>query len=197
MQVTIIAVGNSGYNIAQDLARERVFPQNQLIVCEREATALDHNSANSDEGFLLKERNENGMDILSSTIEDTISKTNDNIIVCSTLGGITGSKFVPLIAAEAIKRKKDVWTLFSMPFAFEDGRIQRATRARLNLIKNSHLVLQQNNDRLKEIERLGMFDMNKPIVETIKAALSTNTLEDLFKRRNTVELQDYIPKNTA
>ena len=54
-------------------------------------------------------------------------------------------------------------------------------------------VIQQNNDRLKEIETLGLGDMNKPIVDTVINALRNHTLEELSHWVGSKSLQDHIP----
>ena len=51
--------------------------------------------------------------------------------------------------------------------------------ARMQLIVSSNLAVQQNNDRLKEVESLGLNDIDKPLVETIKSAMNHKTLAEL------------------
>ncbi|MDE6240042.1 MAG: hypothetical protein K2M54_08695 [Muribaculaceae bacterium] len=57
----------------------------------------------------------------------------------------------------------------------------------------SNFVIQQYNDRLKEIEILGLGDMNKPIVDTVINALRNHTLEELSHWIGAELLQDHIP----
>lgn len=66
--------------------------------------------------------------------------------------------------------------------------------ARLQLIVSSNFAVQQNNDRLEEVESLWLNEMNKPLVETVKAALSESTLESVAAERNNEALQSYIPE---
>lgn len=108
---------------------------------------------------------------------------------------MTGSKYAPLIALDAILRGKFVCSFFSMPYGFEgEQKTKRATNARMQLIASSNLAVQQNNDRLKEVESLGLNDIDKPLVETIKSAMSNRTLEELANEPNNEALQAYIPE---
>lgn len=124
-----------------------------------------------------------------------VAKTTDTVIVCATLGGMAGSKYAPLIALDAILKGKFVCSFFSMPYAFEgEQMMDRAMDARLQLIVSSNFAVQQNNDRLGEVESLWLNEMNKPLVETVKAALSESTLESVAAERNNEALQSYIPE---
>ena len=108
---------------------------------------------------------------------------------------MTGSKYAPLIAMDAILRGKFVCSFFSMPYGFEgEQKTKRAMNARMQLIASSNLVVQQNNDRLKEVESLGLNDLDKPLVETLKSAISHKSLEELAFDPGNAELQAYIPK---
>ena len=81
-----------------------------------------------------------------------------------------------------------------MPYGFEgEQKTKRAMNARMQLIVYSNLAVQQNNDRLKEVESLGLNVIDKPLVETIKSAMSHNSLEEMAFSVN-VDLQEYIPE---
>ena len=117
------------------------------------------------------------------------------MIVCATLGGMTGSKYAPLIALEAILKGKFVCSFFSMPYEFEgEQKTKRARNARMKLIVSSYFAVQQNNDRLKEVASLGLNDIDKPLVGTIKSAMSHKSLVELADTKNNDSLQAYIPE---
>ena len=194
MNETIIAVGNGGFNLATDLRAANLFPDSRLMVCDTNEKDLEKNSAKADESVQLAGLRGKVKSKDISLVDDIVEKTTDNVIVCATLGGMTGSKFAPLIALNAILKGKFVCSFFSMPYGFEgEQKTKRAMNARMQLIASSNLVVQQNNDRLKEVESLGLNDIDKPLVETIKSAMSHKSLEEIAFSVN-VDLQEYIPE---
>lgn len=195
MNETIIAVGNGGYNLANDLIAADLFTDARLIVCDTNEKDLEKNSANADESVhLLKFRGKVNSQ-KTSFVDDVVEKTSDKVIVCATLGGMTGSKFAPLIALNAILKGKFVCSFFSMPYEFEGERkSNRAMNARMQLIVSSNLAVQQNNDRLKEVESLGLNDIDKPLIETVKSAMSARSLGELANDPKNATLQLYIPE---
>lgn len=195
MKESIIAVGNGGYNLAADLIAAGLFPDARLIVCDTSEMDLEKNSANADESIHLSKLSRKVRSTDTELVEEVVAKTTDTVIVCATLGGMAGSKYAPLIALDAILKGKFVCSLFSMPYAFEgEQMMDRAMDARLQLIVSSNFAVQQNNDRLEEVESLWLNEMNKPLVETVKAALSESTLESVAAERNNEALQSYIPE---
>lgn len=194
MNETIIAVGNGGFNLATDLRAANLFPGSRLIVCDTNEKDLEKNSANADESVQLTGLRGKVKSKDISLVDDIVEKTTDKVIVCATLGGMTGSKFAPLIALNAILKGKFVCSFFSMPYGFEgEQKTKRAMNARMQLIASSNLAIQQNNDRLKEVESLGLNDIDKPLVEAVKTAMSHKSLEEMAFGIND-ELQGYIPE---
>lgn len=195
MNETIIAVGNGGYNLATDLIAAGLFPDSRLIVCDTNEKDLEKNSANATETFLLEKLRKKVKSYDAPLVEDIVAKTSDSVIVCATLGGMTGSKYAPLIALEAILKGKFVCSFFSMPYEFEgEQKTKRAMNARMQLIASSNFAVQQNNDRLKEVESLGLNDIDKPLVETLKSAMKDRTLVELANDPKNDALQEYIPE---
>ena len=194
MKETIIAVGNGGYNLATGIIAAGIFPDARLIVCDTNEKDLEKNSVNAAESFLLEQLRKTVKAGDTTLVDDIVEKASDSVIVCATLGGMTGSKYAPLIALDAILRGKFVCSFFSMPYGFEgEQKTKRAMNARMQLIASSNLVVQQNNDRLKEVESLGLNDIDKPLVETLKSAMSHESLEEMAFSVN-VDLQEYIPE---
>lgn len=194
MKETIIAVGNGGYNLATDLITAGLFPDARLIVCDTNEKDLEKNSVDAVESFLLEKLRKSMKAADTTLVDDIVEKASDSVIICATLGGMTGSKYAPLIALNAILKGKFVCSFFSMPYGFEgEQKTKRAMNARMQLIVSSNLAVQQNNDRLKEVESLGLNDIDKPLVETIKSAMSRNSLEEIAFSVN-VDLQEYIPE---
>lgn len=195
MNETVIAVGNGGYNLAADLIATGLFPDARLIICDTNENDLEKNSANATEAFLLEKLRGKVKSRDTTLVEDIVAKASGSVIICATLGGMAGSKYAPLIALDAILRGKFVCSFFSMPYEFEgEQKTKRAMNARMKLIVSSNLAIQQNNDRLKEVELLGLNDIDKPLVETIKSAMSHKSLAELANDPSNSELQAYIPE---
>lgn len=148
MNETIIAVGNGGYNLATDLIAAGLFPNSQLIVCDTNEKDLEKHSANATETILLDKLRSKVKSDDTPIVGDIVAKASDSVIICATLGGMTGSKYAPLIALEAILKGKFVCSFFSMPYEFEgEQKTKRAMNARMQLIASSNFAVQQNNDR--------------------------------------------------
>ena len=191
MNETVIAVGNGGYNLATDLIAAGLFPDAQLIVCDTNQKDLEKNSANATENYLLEKFRGKVKSGDTPLVEAIVAKASDAVIVCATLGGMTGSKYAPLIALEAILKGKFVCSFFSMPYEFEgEQKTKRAMNARMQLIVSSNFAVQQNNDRLKEVHSLGLNDIDKPLVETVKSAMRAHSLSELANDA----LQSLIPE---
>lgn len=195
MNETVIAVGNGGYNLATDLVAAGLFPDSRLIVCDTNEKDLEKHSANATETILLEKLRSKVKSDDTPIVEDIVAKASDSVIICATLGGMTGSKYAPLIALEAILKGKFVCSFFSMPYEFEgEQKTKRAMNARMQLIVSSNFAVQQNNDRLKEVESLGLNDIDKPLVETLKSAMKGRTLVELANDPKNDALQEYIPE---
>ena len=195
MNETVIAVGNGGYNLATDLIAAGLFTDAQLIVCDTNQKDLEKNSANVTETFILEKLRSKVKSGDTPLVEAIVAKASDAVIVCATLGGMTGSKYAPLIALEAILKGKFVCSFFSMPYEFEgEQRTKRAMDARMQLIVSSNFAIQQNNDRLKEVHSLGLNDIDKPLVETVKSAMRAHSLSELANDPKNDALQSLIPE---
>ena len=195
MNETVIAVGHGGYNLATDLIDAGLFTDAQLIVCDTNQKDLEKNSANVTETFILEKLRSTVKSGDTPLVEAIVAKASDAVIVCATLGGMTGSKYAPLIALEAILKGKFVCSFFSMPYEFEgEQKTKRAMDARMQLIVSSNFAIQQNNDRLKEVHSLGLNDIDKPLVETVKSAMRAHSLSELANDPKNDALQSLIPE---
>ena len=195
MNETVIAVGNGGYNLATDLTAAGLFTDAQLIVCDTNQKDLEKNSANVTETFILEKLRSKVKSGDTPLVEAIVAKASDAVIVCATLGGMTGSKYAPLIALEAILKGKFVCSFFSMPYEFEgEQKTKRARNAKMQLIVSSNFTILQNNDRLKEVHSLGLNDIDKPLVETVKSVMGARSLRELANDPKNDALQSFIPK---
>lgn len=184
MSVTIISVGNGGYNLATDLIKANIFPEAKLFVCDTDEQQLKQNGEKASRTFLL-DKTRYVYSVSSKKtgfVSHIIDESSETVIVCATLGGMTGTKYAPLIALEAVLRGKFVCTLCSLPFAYEGPR--KRTRAEkvvgLPLCVASNLHICQDNNRLSALkEELTLNEMNKPIIETLKTQLHSHSLQEL------------------
>lgn len=193
MNETIIAVGNGGFNIARDLINNQLFPEAKLIVCDSSKRDMEKNSTGADESFLLERLRRKVTSSDLYLVEDIVNKTTDNVIICATFGGMTGSKYAPLIALAALQQGKFVSSIYSNPFKYEGESVfKRSSKARSQIIPASNFIIGQENECLKEIESLGLNDMNAPLIDTIKSLLSINQLSELANVRDYSTLQNYI-----
>lgn len=173
MSVTIISVGNGGFNIASDIIKAELFQDVRFIVCDTEPNDLERNSVNANDKYLLDRINQS--EVKSSSmcrVDKVIENADDIIILCATLGGMTGSHYAPLIALNAKLKDRNVFSFISMPSNFEGERKRdKAQKALHKIIVASNLVVLQNNERLKNYD-LGLAEMNKPIVDTLASIMS-------------------------
>ena len=114
MKETIIAVGNGGYNLATDIIAAGLFPDARLMVCDTNEKDLEKNSVNAAESFLLEKLRKSVKSGDTNLVDEIVEKASDSVIVCATLGGMTGSKYAPLIALDAILKGKFVSSFFSL-----------------------------------------------------------------------------------
>ncbi len=194
MSVTIISVGNGGYNLATALIKSNIFPDAKLFVCDTDEQQLKQNSEDADKTFLL-DKIESVSSENRGIVSHIIDESSETAIVCATLGGMTGTNYAPLIALEAILRGKFVCTLCSLPFAYEGVKKRtRAERVELPLFVASNLLIRQDNNRLSALkEELTVYEMNKPIIETLKAQLQAHSLQELSLNKKSPEDLLIIP----
>lgn len=192
MNVTIISIGNGGFNIASDLKKTSVISDAKFIVCDTDKTDLKAHSAFADETFLLDGLHNNARSAYESFVEQVVDAATDEIIVCVSLGGVAGNKYAPLIALEATLRGKWVCSVLSIPFKFE-RKGNKAHTAKIKLVVASRLTIAQFNDELKEaIGEMTLDAMNTPLVETFMALLRGHELKDLCT--SVTNLQELVPK---
>lgn len=173
MSVTIISVGNGGFNVASDIINAGIFPDNQFIVVDTDPDLLKKNVKCADKGILLEKFGRSKVKSeLTSMVDSVIEGVSDTIIVCATLGGMTGSKYAPLIALNAVTRGKFVCSVVSIPADYEGAeKIRKAQNSLHKMIVASNLVLLQHNEKLRNYD-LSLIEMNRPIVDTLASVMS-------------------------
>ena len=195
MCFTIIAVGNGGYNIATDIIHEGPFEDIQFIVCDTDADDLKKHSQNACKGYLLERIQGEATSSDLALVSDVIKHTCDTIIVCSSLGGMSGSKYAPLIALEAILNGKFVASFYATPFAFEGERKNdQAITAALQIAASSNISVCQNNERLKEAGDFGLNDMYKPLLDSLNVIMKDHSLLELATSNDDKAIQALLPQ---
>ena len=195
MSVTIISVGNGGFNIASDIIKAGIFPEHQFIVVDTDKEQLEKNAEYAGKSILFEKFGRGKVkSALTGLVDEVLDETSDTIIVCTTLGGKTGTKYAPLISLNAILRGKFVCNVFSMPYKFEGtAKNNLASTAWQLMMCTANLTFQQYNDGLEHVENLMMGEMDKPLVDTISNTLSCHTVQELSQMNNK-QLMDLIPK---
>ncbi|MDE7091739.1 MAG: hypothetical protein K2O53_08480, partial [Bacteroidales bacterium] len=126
MNATIVSVGGGGYNVANKVRQSGLFAGAAFLSCDTDQTALTEYT-NADQRFLFERYCEKETNLKPDTVRDLLAQTGDTIILCTTLGGLTGSTYAPMVAREARQAGKFVCSLFTMPWEFEgEKRNQRA-----------------------------------------------------------------------
>ena len=194
MNITLISVGNGGYNLASDLIKANVFPGAQFIVCDTDASLLEKNRATASKSFLLEKTNRKLSSQDLSDVDEVLADTADTVVVCATLGGKCGSTYAPLVALNAILQGKKVFSIVTLPSEFEgEDRVLRAAKTKAKVITASDSTLMQHNEQLNQIDGLQLNDMNKPVVDTMLAALQTYSQTDLMEIRDAKLREALIP----
>lgn len=195
MSVTIISVGNGGFNVATDIIKAGIFPKHQLVVVDTEKDDLERHAHDADKSILFEKFGRGKVkSALTGLVDEVLDRTADTIIVCTTLGGKTGTKYAPLISLNAILQGKFVCNIFSMPYKFEGtAKNNLASTAWHLMMCTANLTFQQYNDGLEHVENLMMGEMDKPLVDAISNALSSHSVQEL-SHMNNEQLRDLIPK---
>ena len=191
--MTVIAVGNGGYNIAQDLIQMGCFDGASFFVCDTEPNDLTRHTPNADKTFLLDKINGDVKSVNTTHVDHIIKKTSKNIILVGAFGGLTGSKYVPLLALEAVMQGRFVYSIVTWPFNTEGpSSITLTNKAMKQLAASSRITVIQNNNILVELKDLTISQINQPITNTLSAILKRYSLEELANN-NTIDLQRLIP----
>ena len=171
MNATIVSVGGGGYDVANKVRQSGLFAGAAFLSCDTDKTALKEYT-NADKHFLFVKCYEKE----ETNVKELLEHTGNTIILCATLGGLTGSTCAPIVAGEAQRVGKFVCSLFTMPFEFEgEKRNQRAETALPKLVSDSNFSIQQNNDSLRKVRngKCTLYDFmeDQSLIEKLKLML--------------------------
>lgn len=180
-EVTLIAVGCGGLNIALDLIDANIFKSYNLIAYDFDSSyyeEIESKRANQPLYFSSASYNEtthslpNELNLYSEDLldwEDRAGGISKIIVLCTTLGGKTGTSMAPIIGLAASLQGRFVMSVFSLPAKFEgEKRMLRAVDASKKLIDVSNISIEQRNDSLSWFSELKMNEIHVPLIEVFQ-----------------------------
>lgn len=195
--ITILTVGNGGFNIAQDLISAEIFHEHTLIVVDTNQEDFERNSVNANKSFLLEpfHTNKKVKADLIELVDNIIDETTEMVIVCASLGVEASSKYAPLIALDAILKGKFVVSLISLLFSYEGKKkLEIAANSKMQMIASSNMTIIQDNYQLSDVKpELNLAELNKPIIDTLKSIMKSHSLKEVSNIKDRKQLKDLIP----
>ena len=174
MEIALIAVGNCGYNIANDILAAGIVTPAHYLVCDTDVEELHgKNQSPKCKTITLPSFEGNPDTGLLPLAEGIVPKETDLVMICAGMGGQTGSRYAPLIGMSAQILNKNVISVFATAFRFEGEKAQtRSKRGFLQQQIASDICIYQDNNCL--LNESVPDEMNKPLI---------NALETLKKKR--------------
>ena len=201
-EVTLLAIGGGGLNIAIDLVDSHVFRDYNIIVFDTDTQQFEKIKSQRDTLPIYCSYHKEypkGLDNIlaySKELLDWEGKTNGiarTIIICSTLGGETGSQIAPLLALASLLQGRFVFSIFTIPAKFEgEIKLERALVSYKQLISISNISLDQENNLLSRYENLKLKDMNLPILQAFHK-IYNQPLHKLSQTETCSRLNNLIP----
>lgn len=206
-EVTLIAVGGGGLNIALDLIDAKIFKSYNLIAYDSDSSynaEIQSKRANQPLYFSTASYNgktlslSNELNLYSEELldwEDRFGGISKIIVLCTTLGGKTGTSIAPIIGLAASLQGRFVISVFSLPAKFEgEKRMLRAVDACKKLIDLSNISIEQRNDSLSWFSDLKMNEINVPLIKVFQRIFN-QSIYRLAERENDVpEILSLVPE---
>ena len=172
-QVAIIAVGNGGYNLANAIIDSAVFKNPELVIFDTDAEEIDSKKDGSSPIKRIFAITESPKEFVQDIdINGVVPDAADIIVICSTLGGKTGTGYAPLIAMNAQLKGKQVFSLCSLPFMAEGAkRVERARAAAEKLEIASNIFMVQDNDKLKGFNAITIAEIDRTMIKLFKEVM--------------------------
>ena len=174
-EVTLLAIGGGGLNIAIDLVDSHVFRDSNIIVFDTDTQHFEKIISQTDNlPIYCSSKNEyptrldNVLEYSDELLNwevhtNGIAKT---IVICTTLGGKTGSLVAPLLALASFLQGRFVFSIFTTPAKFEgETKLEIALHSEKQLISISNISLVQDNNLLSRYENLKLNDINLPLIQ--------------------------------
>lgn len=168
MIVTLIAVGNCGYNIANDIIEAGIITPANYIICDTDVEELQNKKpGHKCKTVCLQEFEGNPHSGLIHLVSGMIPEETDIVLLCAGMGGEAGSRYAPLTGMAAHTLNKLVISVFATAFRFEGEKAQ--TRSKWGFLQQqiaSDFCIYQDNNCLSN--DLFAKEMNKPLINALK-----------------------------
>ena len=168
LKTTLIAVGNCGYNIANDIVEAGIITPADYLVCDTNVEELQYKIQDKKCKTITLPSFEGNPDTgLLPLAEGIVPEETDLVMICAGMGGQTGSRYAPLIGMSAQILNKIVISIFATAFRFEGEKAQ--TRSKWGFLQqqiaSDFCIYQDNNCLLNES---GPDEINKPVMTALK-----------------------------
>ena len=168
MEITLIAVGNGGYNIANDIIEAGIISPTHYLVCETDIEELQNKKQSTNcKTIPLPLIEDNPEPSLTHHVEGIVPVETDLVLICAGMGGITGSHYAPQIGMSAQILNKKVISIFAIAFQFEGENAQSRSKCGFlqQQIASDLCICQDNNWLLNESVP---DEMNQPLVNALQ-----------------------------
>lgn len=191
MEITLIAVGNCGYNIANDILAVGIVTPAHYFVCDTDVDELQDKKQNAKCKTITLPLFEGNPDTnLIPIVGGIMPEETDLVLICAGMGGMTGSRYAPLIGMSAQILNKKVISVFATAFRFEGKNVNTQSKWGFlqQQIASDVCIYQDNNFLLNE----GVPDeMNKPVINALKTLKNKRSILD-WSDLSASELQEVI-----
>lgn len=181
MEIALIAVGNCGYNIANDIIAAGIIAPAHYLVCDTDVDEMQNKKLNMRCKTITLPMFEGNPDTnLIPIVEGIVPEETDLVLICAGMGGQTGSRYAPLIGMSAQILNKKVVSVFATAFRFEGENVN--TRSKWGFLQQqiaSDVCIYQDNNCL--VDESVPDEMNKPVI---------NALRVLKKKRSILDWSD-------
>lgn len=165
MKKIVIAIGNGGCNIADDISSKANVKDVSFIYCDLDEHELATHGTINDLYV--------GPDDIEGICEVVKVCSDDLVLIVSCLGGKAGSTFAPIIAEKMAESGATVSAFVSKPLRLEgECRLLAAQEAENRLRKCCKLVVCQDNEKLSE--QIALDSINESLCKQATALLSMN-----------------------
>ena len=191
METTLIAVGNCGYNIANDIIKAGIIAPAHFFVCDTDVDELQNKILNPTCKMITLPKFEGNPDTdLIPIVDGIVPEETDLVLICAGMGGLTGSRYAPLIGMSAQILNKKVISVFATAFRFEGENVN--TRSKWGFLQQqiaSDVCIYQHNDFL--LNESVPDEMNKPVVNALKTLKKKRPILD-WADLSELELKEVI-----
>ena len=191
MEITLIAVGNCGYNIANDIIEKGIISPSNYLVCDTDVEELQNKILNQKCKTITLPLFEGNPDSnLIPIVEGIVPEETDLVMICTGMGGLIGSRYAPLIGMSAQILNKKVISVFATAFRFEGEKVN--TRSKWGFLQQqiaSDVSIYQDNNCLSN--ELVPDKMNKPLINALEILKKKCPISD-WEELSTSEIKDII-----